>query len=147
MREIVGWSLRALLAALFLYAGVAKLADVRTFAVDIANYQMLPLALVVPLAVTLPGVEIACGVALLTSRMARPAALLAIGMIAAFTAAAVQALARDINIDCGCFGGVRAPVTIATIVRDVGLIAVALGAFALSPRRAGDRPQTKKPSG
>jgi hypothetical protein len=55
-------------------------------------------------------------------------------MLVAFTVAAVQALARDINIDCGCFGSVRAPVTILTIVRDAGFLVASLATIALAPR-------------
>ena len=133
MRATVGWALRAGLAALFLYAGLSKLADIRTFAVDVANYRMLPAALVAPFAAAIPGVEVACGIGLLRVRSARAAALLATGLLASFTLAAVQALARDINIDCGCFGSVRAPVTMLTIVRDVAFLAAAAAAMVLAP--------------
>jgi uncharacterized membrane protein YphA (DoxX/SURF4 family) len=134
MRATVGWVLRAGFAALFLYAGIAKLADVRAFALDVANYRMLPAAFVGPFAAAIPGVEVACGVGLLRARSARAAALLATAMLVAFTVAAVQALARDINIDCGCFGSVRAPVTILTIVRDAGFLVASLATIALAPR-------------
>ncbi len=134
MRRTVGWGLRAGLAALFLYAGISKLADVRTFAVDVANYRVLPAVLVGPFAAAIPGVEVACGIGLLRVRSARAAALLALALLAAFTIAAAQALARDINIDCGCFGSVRAPVTIMTIVRDVALLVSAAVVTALAPR-------------
>jgi len=133
MRATVGWVLRAGLAALFLYAGLAKLADVRTFAADVANYRMLPAALIGPFAAAIPGVEVACGIGLLRARSARAAALLATGLLAAFTVAAVQALARDINIDCGCFGSVRAPVTVLTIMRDGGFLAAAIAVMVLTP--------------
>jgi putative oxidoreductase len=134
MRATVGWVLRAGLAALFLYAGISKLADVRTFAVDVANYRMLPAALVAPFAAAIPGVEVACGVGLLRGRSVRAAALLATTLIAAFALAAIQALARDINIDCGCFGSVRAPVTLLTIARDAAFLAAAAATMVLAPR-------------
>ncbi len=141
MRAVLGWVLRAGLAALFLYAGIAKLADVRTFALDVANYRLLPAALVAPFAAAIPGVEIACGIGLLRARSARAAGILAAALLAAFTLAAGQALARDINIDCGCFGSVRAPVTILTITRDVGLLAAALAAVALAPHADEEAPR------
>lgn len=147
MRPILGGVLRAVLAALFLYAGAAKFLDVRTFAVDIANYRMLPAALIAPLAAALPGIEIACGVGLLVGRTARAAAMLAIGLLVVFTLAAMQALARDINIDCGCFGSVRAPVTIATVGRDVVLVAVALAALILGPSPNEKAPRGSSPGG
>ncbi len=133
MRATVCWVLRAVLAVLFLYAGIAKLADVRTFAVDVANYRVLPAAVVGPFVASIPGVEIACGLGLLRARTARAAALLATGLLGAFTIAAVQALARDINIDCGCFGSVRAPVTVLTVGRDLGLVAAAVVISILTP--------------
>lgn len=147
MRTTIWWVLRAGLAALFLYAGVAKLADVRAFAADIANYRVVPAALVGPFAAALPGVEIACGIALLSGRMVRAGALLATTLIAAFTVAAAQALARDINIDCGCFGSVRAPVTIATIVRDLALLAGGVAVMLLAPATQQKAPRAEGPGG
>src|SRR5690349_18676598 len=125
MTTIVRWLVRALLAALFLFAGTAKLVDSRTFANDVANYRLLPPPLVTPFAAALPGVEVACGIGLLDPRAARAAAVLATALLVAFTVAAMQALARDINLDCGCFGSVRAPVTMLTVARDVVLVAAA----------------------
>jgi uncharacterized membrane protein len=147
MRAAIGWVLRAVLAGLFLYAGIAKLADVRTFAADVANYRMLPAAVVGPFAAAVPGVEIACGLGLLRARTARAAALLATGLLAAFTIAAVQALARDINIDCGCFGSVRAPVTVLTVGRDLGLVAAALVVSGLTTSADEKAPRASRPGG
>lgn len=118
-------ALRVVLGALFVYAGVAKLADVAGFAVDIANYRVLPPRLVAPLAAALPGVEIAAGVCLLAGRWTRAAALVAGGMLAVFSVAVAQALARGINLECGCFGASRDPVTTATLARDIVLLAMA----------------------
>jgi uncharacterized membrane protein YphA (DoxX/SURF4 family) len=133
MRPLLG-ILRLGLALLFLYAGVAKLGDTRLFAADIANYRVLPATLVAPFAVTLPGVEIACGLGLLVAPTMRAAAVLASAMLATFTIAAAQALARDINIDCGCFGNARAPVTVLTVVRDLAVLEAALAVAWLAPR-------------
>jgi uncharacterized membrane protein len=147
MRATGAWVLRTLLGVLFLYAGIAKLADVRTFAADIANYRMLPAVVIGPFAALVPGVEVACGLALLSARTARAGALLATGLLVAFTIAAMQALARDINIDCGCFGSVRAPVTVLTVVRDVALVAVAVVAGLLAPGENEKAPRARGPGG
>jgi putative oxidoreductase len=128
-------TLRLGLAALFIYAGVAKLLDTQSFAVDLANYQLLPAALVPLVAVTLPGIETASGACLLISRTARAASFLAFLMCLAFTVAVGQALARGINLDCGCFGTTSAPVTTSTLVRDLGLLGAAgMVLLALRPR-------------
>ncbi len=147
MRLISWWLLRAVLAALFLYAGVAKLTDVRAFAADIANYRLLPPALVAPFAATVPGVEVACGLGLLYPRTVRAAAFLATALLVAFTVAAVQALARDINLDCGCFGSVRAPVTVLTVARDTALVAAAVAVAALGRGADETAPRARGPGG
>ena len=147
MRATISWALRAGLAALFVYAGVAKLVDVRAFAGDIANYRVVPAPLIGPFAAALPGVEIVCGLALLRQRTARAGALLATGLVVVFTAAASQALARDINIDCGCFGSVRAPVTVVTIVRDLVFLAASVAAIVLAPAPNETAPRTERPGG
>ena len=146
MRATISWALRAGLAALFLYAGVAKLVDVHAFASDIANYRVVPSPLIGPFAAALPGVEIVCGLALLRAGTARAAALLATALVVVFTAAAAQALVRDINIDCDCFGSVRAPVTVATIVRDAVFLAAGVAAVVLAPANE-KAPRAERPGG
>ncbi len=125
LREIVSLLLRVGLGALFLYAGVLKMLDVQGFATDIANYRAAPSFLVPLMAATLPGIEMACGVCLLVPRTLRAAAWLTAVMLAGFTLAVAQALARDINIECGCFGSLRDPVTVLTLARDVALLGCA----------------------
>ncbi|MEK6608127.1 MAG: MauE/DoxX family redox-associated membrane protein [Myxococcota bacterium] len=134
LRAALMWLLRLGLAAVFIYAGAAKLIDVHGFALDIANYRVLPSALVAPLSAIVPGVEIACGACLLAARTAHAAAWLTAALLAVFTAAVAQALARGINLDCGCFGASRAPVTMTTLVRDIGLLAAAGTLVALERR-------------
>ena len=117
-------ALRLGLAAVFLYAGFVKAASVHAFADDIANYHLVPAALVPLVAATLPLVEIVTGLALATGLFARGAALLAAAMMAAFTAALLSAFARGIDLTCGCFGG-GAEADGLTVVRDLALLAAA----------------------
>ena len=138
-------SLRIGLGALFVYAGVVKLADVRALAVDVANYRLLPEWGVSAFAAALPGIEIVCGASLVAGRWLRAGAWLAVLMMIAFSAATGQALARGINLDCGCFGAGRAPVTEMTLLRDLGLLAAAVATAAIAPREkpaAWDAPPT-----
>ena len=111
---------------MFLYAGIVKLVDLRGLAVDVANYRLLPDWAVPAFAAALPGVEVACGACLLLGRWVRAAGWLSVLMMAAFSIATGQALARGINLDCGCFGSGRAPVTVATLARDLALLGAAL---------------------
>lgn len=130
---------RVVLGALFMFAGVAKLGDPAAFALEIANYRMLPAASIAPwLAVTLPGIEVATGAALLVGpkAWARAAALVITGLLVVFTAAVTQVVLRGINIQCGCFGGDAGPITWLTIVRDLVLLAMASALYVMSAPRA-----------
>jgi putative oxidoreductase len=133
--------LRIVLGGLFVYAGVIKALGVHALADDIANYQIVPAALIPWLAATLPAIEILAGGLLLVGLYTRAAALLVGAMMVVFMGALAQAFARGIDLACGCFGG-KAPADWLTLVRDAALLAAALvvarfdrGAFALAPAR------------
>lgn len=96
--------LRLGIAAVFLWAAVPKLLDPAAFAEDIANYHVLPDALVGPAAIALPVIELLVAIALVTGVHAPGAALLAGAMMLVFAGAMGQAIARGIDLDCGCFG-------------------------------------------
>jgi uncharacterized membrane protein YphA (DoxX/SURF4 family) len=136
MIGIVGWILRVGLGGLFVYAGIMKLGDPTQFAIEITNYRMAP-GLAPWAAIILPYVEIACGVGaiVLTQRWRRAAALAITGMLVLFTVAVVAALARGINIDCGCFGGGASPVDSFTVARDVALFGASLALVVIDRER------------
>jgi hypothetical protein len=133
MTRALEWLLRLALAALLLWAGVAKLGDPAGFAVAITNYHLLP-SLAPYVAVTLPTIELVIGAALLVAPRAwrRAAALCATGLMAVFTVAVAQVVVRGINVSCGCFGGDSGPVTWLTVLRDVALCAAAVALIVLS---------------
>lgn len=123
---------RAVIAAVFVYAAVGKMSDVRGFAEDIANYQMLPDASITFVALTLPLLELFIGLALVSGVGARGASLLAVGLLLAFSGAMVQALARGIDLECGCFGeAAAASVDTWTVARNMVLAAIAAAPLAL----------------
>jgi uncharacterized membrane protein YphA (DoxX/SURF4 family) len=123
---------RFLLGALFLWASATKVPDMAAFAESVANYRIVPPALVPLVASALVGVEIAAAVALILNLWARAAALLLAALLAAFTVGLAGALARGIDLACGCFGGSDAA-TWWTVLRDLVLLALALGVAASSP--------------
>ena len=127
-------SLRIGLGAMFLYAGAVKLLDVRALAIDVANYRLLPEWSVPAFAAALPGVELVCGASLIAGRWLRASAWLATLMMVAFSIATGQALARGIDLDCGCFGSGRAPVVMATLFRDLALLGIAVTTALTVPR-------------
>lgn len=118
--------LRLVLGIMFLYAAIPKISNPRQLAEDVANYQVLPDALVHSMAALLPAVELAVAAALLLGLFPRGAALACAGMMVMFLAAEGQALARGIDIRCGCFGADSESISPATLIRNVLLLAAAV---------------------
>jgi uncharacterized membrane protein YphA (DoxX/SURF4 family) len=127
IRRALVAALRLGLGGLFVFAGAMKLRDPGRFALEISNYHLAS-ALAPHLAIALPGIEVAAGLAVLLAPAAwrRSGALVVAALMLVFTAAVTSVLARGINVDCGCFGGGEGPVTAATVVRDVVLLAAAI---------------------
>ncbi|MCA9602665.1 MAG: MauE/DoxX family redox-associated membrane protein [Polyangiales bacterium] len=135
-KKAAEWIARVVLAAVFVAAAVPKLSDLASFAADVRNYRMLPDAAAPWLATIVPCVELAIAAALLVDRWVRGAAVVAWGLLAAFSLAMGQALVRGINIDCGCFGSATATaVSWKTLLRNAALLAVATYAFLAAHRR------------
>jgi len=116
---------RIVLGGLFIWAAVTKLPDVAAFAQDVANYRVIPAALVPILAAAVVGIELLAGIALVTGVMERPAAAVLAVLLAAFTGLLTQALLRGIDLRCGCFGGDERA-SWWTVVRDLVMLATAV---------------------
>jgi len=133
----------------FVYASLGKLADPAGFAVAVSHYHLVPLPLLHAFAVVLPMVELVAGAALVLGFRLRGAALLTGAMTVVFTAAIASALARHLDISCGCFntdGGHAVGASL--LLRDALLLAACLPPLLL--RDAGPaldglrRPRAKK---
>jgi uncharacterized membrane protein YphA (DoxX/SURF4 family) len=116
---------RLALALTFGYAALSKLGDMHQFAEDIANYRMVPPSLVGTATAAVVGVELLCAVLLLVGLLVRPTAAVVALMLLAFIAGLSQALARGIDLACGCFGHAETA-TWGTVARDVVLLGIAL---------------------
>ncbi|MDW8343359.1 MAG: MauE/DoxX family redox-associated membrane protein [Verrucomicrobiae bacterium] len=108
MIRLVNFVLRLVLGGLFVLAAVIKIMDPAAFAVDIQNYRFLPRAMVHPVAILLPWVELGAGVLLVLGVWRRAAALVIAVLCVAFLVAISQALARGLDVHCGCFGTLAA---------------------------------------
>jgi putative oxidoreductase len=96
-------ALRIALALLFIYAGMIKAFNVEAFAAQIDNYRLLPYFLSTLVAAILPWLEMLCG-SLLLLRFWRKGAALGLAVLnVVFLFAVVSALARGLDITCGCF--------------------------------------------
>jgi len=137
MSRVLRWRGHAWLAApvrwylggLFLLACWHKIADPGAFALDVATYDLLPLVLVNLMALVLPWVELAAALLLLAGLRVRPAALLVSAMMVMFLLALATALARGLDMSCGCFaaqGADQDPISAATLVRDLVWLGLSL---------------------
>lgn len=129
--RFVALPIRFYLAYVFISACLHKIAVPYDFAIDIATYQMLPLALINPLAIMLPYIELGTGIMLLAGVKARAAALMVCGMMIMFMIALSYALFNDLSISCGCFASNAAassdPISGLTMLRDTAWLL--LGAY------------------
>jgi putative oxidoreductase len=118
--------LRLVVGGVFIVAGVLKVLQPATFAADIGNYRVLPHEAINLLAITLPAIEIVAGVLLALGCWKRASALLITVLMAVFLVAIGQALARGLDVRCGCFGTVEArKVGLLALGQDTVLLAVA----------------------
>lgn len=128
-------------AWLLAYAGALKLADPAALVGALRTYQLFPYGVMAGVALAVPWLEIAAGVAVLFPRWRAAGAALAALLLAGFLAGIVQAWARGLDLSCGCLGSGAVATTAADYTWLVGrntLLLVALGAWwRLDGRAAG----------
>jgi uncharacterized membrane protein YphA (DoxX/SURF4 family) len=133
VKRLAAWfavPVRWYLGVLFIGACLHKIAHPGAFALDIATYDILPLALVNLSAITLPWAELAAGSMLLAGHRTRAAGWMIAGMMVVFVAALLVALARGMDMSCGCFASQGAvdedPISRLTVLRDLTWLALTL---------------------
>lgn len=135
-RRLSIWIGRIALAAIFIYAGYAKITMGRSprpplgvaltfFEMQVDSYQILPVAASRFVAHTLPFVEIAIGVFLLAGWQLRIWVTLITVLIGGFFFSVLRAFALHLEINCGCFAKPE-PLTGMTVLRDGLLFALAI---------------------
>jgi uncharacterized membrane protein YphA (DoxX/SURF4 family) len=136
-RRLIIWLGRIVIAAFFIFAGLAKLIRwdmhprppigiaTSLFALQIDSYQMLPSWAVLQVAHWLPWAEIAVGLLLLVGWRLRIWSMLVTLIIGGFFIAVVRAYALHLDINCGCFAKPE-PLTGFTVLRDGALFLLAL---------------------
>ena len=148
LRRAIIWIGRLLLGGIFIYAGYAKIflpimhprppigVALAFFALQVGSYQILPPWGVNFVAHTLPFAEIALGLLLIIGWQLRIWAALSTLLMLGFFAAVVRSYAAGMQINCGCFATPE-PLTMATVIRDGALaaLAVAMTAFAFIEAR------------
>jgi uncharacterized membrane protein YphA (DoxX/SURF4 family) len=95
--------LRWILGAIFIYAGIHKIADPAAFSEAIYNYRLFPDILINPLAIWLPWLELLAGLSLIIGIWTKGGALILSALSFAFAVLVGTALFRGLDISCGCF--------------------------------------------
>jgi len=115
------------IAAVFLAAALGKIGDAGAFARQIHHFRLLPFGLENTLAITLPWIELIAALALLLRYRPRAGAVITAGLMGLFVFVVAAAVARGLDIECGCFGTSDASrVGTAKLIENVGLLALAL---------------------
>jgi uncharacterized membrane protein YphA (DoxX/SURF4 family) len=94
--------LRFSLAAMFIYGGVMKLIDPKSFARIISSYDIVPEMLLPFVAIGLPILETLAGIALLFD--VRGSLAVISGLLGLFVFVLGYGILNDLSVDCGCFG-------------------------------------------
>ena len=117
---------RLILAIIFFYASIEKIADPGEFAVAIYNYQLLPDIAVNTLAVILPWLEIIIATCLVTGFYVRGAALISSALFLTFATALTINLLRGLDISCGCFGASSGNINWLYLGRDLSFLLMSI---------------------
>jgi len=113
---------------IFIYASADKLLHPSAFAVAVYNYRILPGSFINLVAITLPWLELVCGILLIIGLFPRAAALILSVLLVVFFSALAAAIYRGIDISCGCFTVSTAAekIGISYMVRDLLVLAMSL---------------------
>lgn len=95
--------LRVALGAVFIVASLDKIQNPEAFATTIANYRVLPYTFINGIAIVLPWLEVITGTFLILGVWTRAGTIIILGLLLVFSVAISQALARGLDISCGCF--------------------------------------------
>lgn len=123
--------LRLILGCALVFASVGKIADPSAFATSILHYKVVSGTLALLIATVLPWLELLCGLGLIAGIFLQGSALLAGILMAGFTFLVGSALARGLDISCGCFtqDPIAAKIGWWKIPENLGLTAAALVLF------------------
>lgn len=95
---------RYVIAFVFLFAAVPKIANAAAFKAAVANYRLLPRRVAPLVARALPWLELLCAVALSIGLAVTPVAAMAGLVLVTFAVAVSVNLLRGREITCGCDG-------------------------------------------
>lgn len=115
---------RLVVGITFIYASYYKIIEPGDFAKSIWYYHLTPGSLINLIAIILPWVEFLCGLALIFGVGYRGALWLVTVMTVVFVLAIASAIARGLDLDCGCFKAAKSSSssTWQSLLFDLGLL-------------------------
>lgn len=128
---------RLVVGLIFIYASIDKISNSAQFARIIYNYHLLPGELVNLWALTLPWVEMICGILLVAGIYKEGSVLILNVLVLTFILAVGINLFRGVDLECGCFTvSSRAKgSTLNLLMRDIGLLVLTIYLFFNRSRR------------
>jgi len=100
-------SLRAVLGAIFIWAGSMKLLDLDSFVQSVSDFQFAPFDQApwdMWIGYALPVFEVIVGTSLILGILLKGAMISALVLCFSFLIVIISAHARGLNYECGCFG-------------------------------------------
>lgn len=114
---------RIIVGLMFIVVGVGKIAHPEDFAREIANYQILPNIFINAVAIFVPWIEFFAGTLLLFGIQMKASSLVIGAMTIVFTTAVIIAIAKGLNIECGCYSNIASQqVGFPKVLENIGLL-------------------------
>jgi len=135
MAKGLRFAARIVVAAVFFWAAVLKIADPLGFARDISGYRLVPAWAALFIALVLPWFEALCAALLVLGVWRKTSAILIALMLAGFIILTGVTMARGIDTNCGCFGVMSHKADWGLILQDLGLLFLTVSAGIIGSRR------------
>jgi hypothetical protein len=126
--------IRLFLGGFFLYAGAIKLWDVATFTQAVEQYRLVTGALAWAVALWIPWIECLAGIGLWVKPFRTGSLWILAGLLLVFEGILLTALARGLDISCGCLGSGGESGILLAFIRNLVLMALVLGLMFMRPR-------------
>lgn len=121
---------RLFIGGMFVTVAISKILTPEKFANEIGNYNLLPDFSINLIALFLPWLELTTGIMLIFGLKIRENSTLIFSMLLVFTLGVLSAMARGLDINCGCYSEIaQKKVGWGKILENTGLIILTIYIF------------------